>query len=62
MGLSMHLTWDWGRHSPPNAFAPIALLKYLAVPAGLAVVSWFLSLYVNVNRFSLHGFYRNRLV
>ncbi len=37
-------------------------LSFLAVIAGLALLGLVASRFVNVNRFSLHGMYRNRLV
>jgi hypothetical protein len=37
-------------------------LKYLLVPLGLALVAVTMSRFVDVNRFSLNGFYRDRLV
>jgi hypothetical protein len=36
--------------------------RFLIVPASCTLLSWLLGWVVNVNRFSLHGFYRNRLV
>jgi hypothetical protein len=38
------------------------VMAFLAVPAGCTLLSWLLGWVVNVNRFSGHGFYRNRLV
>ncbi len=38
------------------------VLKFLLVPASLALVALVMGRVVNVNRFSLHGMYRNRLV
>ncbi len=35
---------------------------YLLVPLVLAIAALFMSFFVNVNRFSLHGFYRDRLI
>lgn len=43
--------------SSPKTFALFAL-----VPAGLALMAILVSRFVNVNRFSLHALYRNRLV
>jgi hypothetical protein len=37
-------------------------LPFLWVPVGLALISWLAGLFVNINRFSLHALYRNRLV
>lgn len=38
------------------------LPSFLLVPLGFFLVSWLLGWVVNVNRFSAHGLYRNRLV
>jgi patatin-like phospholipase len=38
------------------------LLRFLLVPAGLFLLAFATGRIVNVNRFSLHGLYRNRLV
>ena len=46
-----------------HAFHPgVAVWKALLVMAGLVLASFVISLFVNVNRFSLHALYRNRLV
>jgi hypothetical protein len=46
-----------------HAFDPgVAVWKSLLVMAGLILTSFVISLFVNVNRFSLHAMYRNRLV
>lgn len=52
-----HLT-DQGTHP----VEPADLLKYILVPSGLVLFALFMSRYVDINRFSLHGFYRDRLV
>jgi hypothetical protein len=38
------------------------LSRYLLTPLALVLIAVIMSRFVNVNRFSLHGFYRNRLV
>ena len=39
-----------------------AVLGFLVVPVSFTIVSWALGFVVNVNRFSLHGMYRDRLM
>ncbi|MDB6157079.1 MAG: conserved rane protein of unknown function [Gammaproteobacteria bacterium] len=49
----------------PGSAQPVALqatVEFIAVLAGLVVVALIASRISNVNRFSLHGMYRNRLV
>jgi len=38
------------------------LVGFAVVPLGLTLLSWLLGWVVNVNRFSAHGLYRNRLI
>jgi len=47
---------------PPWRDLTGVFLCFLLVPLAFAVVSWVLGWVVNVNRFSAHGLYRNRLV
>jgi hypothetical protein len=38
------------------------LLRFLAIPISAIFISWLLGFVVNVNRFSAHGLYRDRLI
>lgn len=46
----------------PTWTSRATLLRFALVPLGLALLSVAMSRFVNVNRFSLHALYRNRLV
>ena len=46
----------------PSALGDLTPWAFLLVPVALAIVAYVMGRIVNVNRFSLNGFYRNRLV
>jgi len=47
---------------PPGLTPDLVFFWFLLVPVSFTLVSWLLGWVVNVNRFSAHGLYRNRLV
>ncbi|MGH8238792.1 MAG: patatin-like phospholipase family protein, partial [Steroidobacteraceae bacterium] len=51
-----------GYQGYPSALGDLTPWAFLLVPIALAVVAYVMGRIVNVNRFSLNGFYRNRLV
>ena len=51
---------DLTRAAPPLPWTPV--VEFLGLLLGLAVLALLAGSFVNVNRFSLHGMYRNRLV
>jgi hypothetical protein len=46
----------------PSSLGDLTPWAFLLVPVALAIIAYFMGRIVNVNRFSLNGFYRNRLV
>ncbi len=54
------LSADLSRHADAKPLAEYTV--FLVIPLALAAVSLLMGWVVNVNRFSLHGMYRNRLV
>ncbi len=51
-----------GYQGYPSSLSDLTPLAFLLVPVALAVIAYGMGRIVNVNRFSLNGFYRNRLV
>jgi hypothetical protein len=56
------LEYGWKPQLQSAGAVFLLLLSFAIVPITCAVVSWALGWIVNINRFSGHGFYRNRLV
>ncbi len=51
-----------GYRGYPSSVSDLTPLAFLLVPIALAIIAYGMGRIVNVNRFSLNGFYRNRLV
>jgi hypothetical protein len=51
-----------GYEGYPSSLSDLTPWAFLLVPIALAILAYFMGRIVNVNRFSLNGFYRNRLV
>jgi hypothetical protein len=67
LGFFAALKMQWlvdaiGYTGYPSSLNDLTPWAFLLVPIGLAVVAYGMGRIVNVNRFSLNGFYRNRLV
>jgi hypothetical protein len=50
----------WQQHQAVQEQSPVAVIALLALV--FLATSWFMSRYVNINTFSLHGMYRDRLI
>ena len=51
---------DWRQHQAVQEGSSIIAIALLAL--AFVATSWFMSRYVNINTFSLHGMYRDRLI
>lgn len=54
------VTQDWWNHGPLAENTPVELVAIFAV--GFLVFGWIMAWLININRFSLHAMYRDRLI